>query len=662
MHNAIEALRKGLPGVKLHDVGHFKGFHAAGKAVVVVCVQEGPQLVLFHTAPHDEGYNWGKRHKFTLVHDAMVLRTLKCETASDEQPGDFVAPIVPKPLKGLRTKDLGLFGVPERAAAYLLDVPDEECLFELTECFKPALGNALLDLWDEPDALDKVLRDFEDYNAVADKPVDLSTAIANPRNAHLVWSPPQSEQGLLAALQGDFEAWRVFLHPSQRRVVERNTKGAFKLSGGPGTGKTVVAVHRARHLAEHVFADDPRKILLVSFSNALAAELRSLLERLCADKPSLLARFEVQTLSGTAKSLLEKAGISRQLLSNVEDCWKAAMAAETLGLPESFYRSEREHVVIAQGAWNRTQYVQVRRTGRSLRLSDRKQRLAVMAVLEAFEAAMLELHGGDDAALAREATVLLRSGKLASPYAAVICDELQDAGAAQLRMLAALTADADEGKTRPNALFLCGDGHQRLYTSPVSLKQCGIDIVGRSASLKLNYRTTEGIRRHAMGLVEGLEADALEQETGDSLSSYRSLRGGPPPVEHKAASLDEEAEWIASLVSGAEAAPSLLLVLARTKDYLQQLKARLVALGQAPRLLEANESLTAADRLVLCTLHRSKGLEAPRVVIAGAQLIPARYPGKGDDSDRALWGRKETCLLYVGLTRARDWCAVSRVG
>jgi superfamily I DNA/RNA helicase len=256
-----------------------------------------------------------------------------------------------------------------------------------------------------------------------------------------------------------------------------------------------------------------------------------------------------------------------------------------------------------------------------------------------------------------------RALTLASPYSAIVCDEAQDLGAADLRLLAALSRDTATGTIRPNALTLCGDAYQRLYRAPVPLSACGIDVRGRAKNLKLNYRTTEAIRSAAVRLLSGTPEDA-DATDASTLEGYRALRRGVPPEEHAFPTPEAEADWIASLAKPTkkgEPAQGTLLVLARTNDWLDRLEKLLAARGRTPRRLGQNDLPSDDDPLVLCTLHRAKGLEAPRVVLAGRQLVPLKYPGGGDAADRATWDAKEIAALYVGMTRARDWCGVSSV-
>jgi superfamily I DNA/RNA helicase len=256
----------------------------------------------------------------------------------------------------------------------------------------------------------------------------------------------------------------------------------------------------------------------------------------------------------------------------------------------------------------------------------------------------------------------VNTGQVISPYLAIVCDERQDVSASDLRLMAALSRDTTSGKTRPNSLFLVGDRYQSLYRSPVSLTSCGIEVRGRACTLRRNYRTTEGIRRAAIKVVEGISFDDVEMQgdgEDETLQHYTSVRQGAPPQRQHFETPEAEADWIALQTQQEDGWP--LLVLTRTNAWQQALDGRLRALGVNTKCLGAHESLSSEDRVVLCSMHRAKGLEAPRVIIAGMHLVPRPWRGKGDLGDKRIWERQERCLLYVAMTRARDWCALTGV-
>ena len=661
VNEALLKVQKGYESIHIHSLEGvpFVSLGINRNAMRIICRRDGDLLIMLHVGLHDPAYEWAKRHKIIKIGKFVRLMRTKIE---DEAIDTTAEETTTGPLSAVPLKTFRHFGVESAAATVLRWVPDETSLLELLAFFREPLGEAILNLATDLDNLQQIVADYHDalkkIKEGASLHVDLKEAVKDPVNAeNFVVS--SSEAFLNSYLSGDFARWRVFLHPSQKRLTELNSKGAYKVTGGPGTGKTVVALHRARFLAEKVFKNDPRPILLTTFSRVLTYELQHSMKLLCQDKPELMSRFEIKTLTRVAQDLLSCADSPHTFLNKdvVSDCWRHALKSEVLGLDDKFYASEREHVIARQGAWTENQYFRASRAGRKGRL-DRVKKRKVWEVIKAFEERLKHFGGGDTHTLAREATMLVASGQTTQPYAAVICDELQDVSASDLRLLAALVRDKESGKTWANGLFVVGDSYQSLYRQPVALSRCGIAITGRSSILKRNYRTTEGIRRAAIQAVKGVTFTQQEDELqGDLFSGYVSSRQGPAPEEFQFKTPEAEADWIADRAKE----QGQLLILTRTNNWRNKLAEKLRTRGLRPKVLEGQDKLNSDDLLVLSTLHRSKGLEAPRVIIAGSHQLPQPWHGKGDSGEKSVWERQEKCLLYVGMTRARDWCAKTSV-
>lgn len=660
VNETLLKLEAGNASVHVHALTSLPwvSFCVSRDAVRVICEREGDVLLLVHVGMHDEAYEWARRHRPRRFGHAIRV----VPVAVDEPPVEGSLPArdserPPGPLAGVRPKDLLHFGIQPPTAALLRTLPDEDSLLDLLTHFPPALAEALVELAACPDEIGGILNRYLEAKD-RDAHVPLEEAVRANVNAGDVWLAPPGQEALAAALKGDLASWKVFLHPSQRRLVEMDASGPVKVSGGPGTGKSVVALHRARFLAEKLLVEDGRPILLCTYSRVLARQLREDLESLCVDQPALTSRIEVLTLTEVAQRVLAHAGRPSRLLLDdvVQDAWREALHLDEDDRGQPFFAAERERVVLFHDVRDEDRYLRVRRSGRGAGL-DRKERRRTWAVLSAFEAALFARGGSDGPGLAWHASRTLEVSDQSSPYAAVVCDEVQDAGPPELRLLRALASEPG-APVGANRLFLVGDGHQRLYRRPISLSACGIEVRGRSKRLRLNYRTTQGICAAAVELMEGVESDALDEE-GDPLDGYRSLRAGtrPETIVHEHTSA--EADWIVEQWRASKEAP--LLVLARTRAYLDELHEMLVARGLSPLRLGEGEALPKDADVVLATLHRAKGLEAPRVILAGMQLVPARWPGESA-GEKELWERRERSLVYVGMTRARDRCALSRVG
>lgn len=658
VRDAIKKLRKGGPeqvGLHALEACEFQSFSVNQNAFRVIAHVEGDQIVLVHVGPHDPAYKWARRHKVSQIGATIRVRRLTIVSDDEGQPASESehAPsnAAPGPLASFRDRELARFDVTPGFAALLRQLPDEDAVVEVAEHLQPALGEALVELLTDPDAIDAAHRAYVQRRSGATPAVSLEDALRDPRNAHRFWVPPPGEEALARALDGDFDAWRVFLHPSQRRLVEIDARGPVKVTGGPGTGKTVVALHRARYLAERIFAEDPRPILVTAFSDALVRGMQASFHELCDDAPRLAERVHFRTSTGVALDTLKRVGSPRQFAKDaeLESLWQDALREEALGYDASFYRLERRDVLARHGAWDEGSYLAAPREGRRVRL-DRKKRKAAWSVLAAFQARLEASGAGDDIELARAA----RHAVVDAPFAAVVVDELQDMAPESLRLLAALGAEPD-GAPRPNALFLTGDGYQRIFRYPVPLSASDIDVRGRAHHLRLNYRTTEGIRAAAVAVIEGLDLDTLDAaaEGSDAIPGYRkyrSIRPGPPPeLPEPFASHDALAAWVAS-----EAERRPLLVLVRTNAELDALQTALAPLGVGARRVEDEGGSEA--RVRLATMHRAKGLESPGVVVVQSR---GRRPPDVESTDE--WDRRSRALDYVAITRARDWCAIVKV-
>ena len=358
-------------------------------------------------------------------------------------------------------------------------------------------------------------------------PVDVADfAAAVNRPATLVTT---DDTALQAALQGDFARWQVFLHPAQRKIVERSYNGPARVSGGPGTGKTIVALHRVVHLADRLAADGGKDILFTTFNKNLAADLRSRLLELAGR--DILDRVEVTNIDALAAKVVTEAepGIRRHWMddSKAIEAWEALLLE--LGVTSwdaRFLHDEWSQVVLGQALSSREEYFRARRAGRG-RTLNRVQRAEVWQLVEQFSKRLREQNLWTFRQVAAEAARIERGHAKAGKYRYkhVVIDEAQDLSPAHWILLRAMVA------LEPNDMFLAGDAHQRIYDSYVSLGSLGIAIRGRSARLTLSYRSTHQILLTAEALLARQAWDNLDGGT-DTLAGYRSVLRGPRPELH----------------------------------------------------------------------------------------------------------------------------------
>ena len=481
---------------------------------------------------------------------------------------------------------------------------------------------------------------------------------------------------------GDFGAWRVFLHPEQRRFVAQTTTGAFRLSGGAGTGKTVVLLHRAKRLLD---AHPGVRVILTTYTVNLANAMRRDLNRL--DPDLLIAEHlgepgaYVTGIDAIARQVLRAAGSDvRDSVEEVlgvghadvthitaETAWRDAISLAGNDLPERlrssrFFEAEYALVVLPARITSRDEYLRARRPGRGVRLG-RAERAAVWQVVEAYRLASRIAGSIDFQETATIAAAWLNSrsadkGRFADR---VLVDEGQDMTPAHWQLLRALVAEG------PDDLFIAEDSHQRIYGNKITLSHYGIAIRGRSRRLTLNYRTTAQNLHFAVTILAGGSYQDLEAEP-ESTNGYRSARSGPRPVLRGLASLSEELDSAAATVSrwmselGGQQLDTIA-VLVRDSRQRDLVVTGLTERGVPVRAVDRNQARSGAP--LVMTMHRAKGAEFAKVLLFGVSEGSIPMPMRDyefSDEDKADALLRERSLLYVAASRARDELVVTWSG
>ena len=507
---------------------------------------------------------------------------------------------------------------------------------------------------------------------------DLEAQQDSPNNRTSFIRVADDEQ-LEAMINGDLALWQLYLHREQRQLVEMSAKGPTKVSGGAGTGKTVAALHRAKYLQDNGAATARQGILFTTYTKALAQNLRGLMDAMGLDK-SVVTLDNIDHLAldlyrryvrDAPVKVIEYMGYDKP-----REVWEAALdeagaAAEFSG---DFLLAEYRDVKLLHDITDARGYYRVPRTGRGKPLT-RRDRMAVWKLFEVYEAYKAK-HGFVDKyevmnAVARHFTPQRAQDNFAPverPFRHVIADEIQDFSNVELRLLRALAPeDADD-------LFLVGDPFQRIYGGRVVFSHAGINIRGRrSKQLRLNYRTTEAIRRYAVGVVEGETYDDFDGGTED-LTGYRSLRAGELPSYELYRQESEEAEAILKKVEGyladasADGIAASDIVVAFPRRAASKAFTKLLHERRIGFLDITNAAAESGDRtgVRVSTLHSLKGLEFKVVFLAGISegTWPARLHNHATASPEARAEKRKTelSLLYVGLTRAIHRAHLSGVG
>ncbi len=625
---------------------------------IVLKPASGNVYMLLWVDHHDKAYAWAKNRIFPINTATGGIQVVNVE--------EQILPEKTTPAKNAdkrlfhdyKDTDLLRLGVPEILLPLVRQVKQNDNL-DTIESQLPQEAYEALFFLAEGFSIEDIIKDMAKVQApVAVDTADFVTALTNPdskRRFHVV----EGALELAEILNAPLDLWRIFLHPSQRSIVEKDYNGPVRVLGGAGTGKTVVAMHRARWLAEKVFTTENDRILFTTFTKNLAADIKENLRKLCS--ADVMKKIEVVNIDAWVIQFLKKQGYHQTMVfsDTTGEFWQNAvnMAPTDADIDESFYPQEWSQVIQAQGITTLDEYMKASRVGRQKKLT-RTMKQKIWIVFEEYRAQLNAKGMKEMADAVRDARIILQNKGDILPYQAIIVDEAQDMGMETFKLIRQMIPEL-RGESK-NDLFIVGDAHQRIYRHKVVLGRCGINIKGRSKKLKINYRTTEETRKWAVRLLEGKVVDDLDGGI-DSQKGYKSLLHGDAPEIHCFNSFTEEVQFIndylsALIKTGIDM--NTVCLVARTNDLLRQYESALKEKGIKTYLIKrsvADDRTTAGLRLA--TMHRVKGLEFDDVIIASVNdgVVPLQSSLFGDSSSDMAeeTDNLERALLYVAATRAK---------
>ncbi len=639
------------PGLKFHKLDRCKDQNfwsvRVSSDIRLIVHKSTTSLLLCYVDHHDKAYAWAERRKLEthpqtgaaqlvevreMIQEIMVPKYVEVPETIPNSPPLFT---------GTSDKDLLSYGVP---VEWLDDVrqANEDNVLELTDHLPSEAAEALLKL---------AVGEMPVIQQVAAIDIDPFDHPDAQRRFRVMSNVAELER----ALDYPWEKWTVFLHPEQQQIVEKEYNGPARVSGSAGTGKTIVALHRAVFLAR---SNPDARVLLATFSKALANALQTKLRRLISNEPRLGERLEVHDMDSIGLRLygahcgspkLASAEMIQQFIDQAGD------AVADHKFSNQFLLSEWQDVVDAWRLEDWEAYRDVRRLGRKTRLPE-KQRLILWDLFEQVRSNLKKQGLITSAEMFSLVAEKLRTSPH-PPFDYVVVDEAQDVSVAQLRFLAALNSD------HPNSLFFAGDLGQRIFQQPFSWKALGVDIRGRSRTLRINYRTSHQIRMQADRLLdrELSDVDGNAENRGGTVSVFN----GPKPTMQVFDTEKEEAvavgKWLRQL-QDTQILPSEIGVFVRSKAELPRACEAVKAAGLPFQILDENLEMVSGN-VSICTMHLAKGLEFRVVVVMACddEVIPLqeRIETVADDTDLEEVYNTERHLLYVACTRARDQLLVT---
>ena len=639
------------PGMSFHKLDRAKDPNfwsvRVSRDIRLIVHKTANSLLLCYVDHHDKAYQWAERRKLQThpktgaaqlveiretVHDVVIPNYVQQDAGTvDKQPV----------FAGVEDSTLLSYGVPED---WLDDVrsADEDSLLQIADHLPGEASEALLEL------------------ATGGKPVlpviaaEGGDPFEHP-DAQRRFRVMTDADELARALEFPWDKWTVFLHPAQRQIAEREYNGPARGSGSAGTGKTIVALHRAVNLAKQ---NPEYRVLLTTFSDTLANALQNKLRCLVSNEPRLGERLEVAALDAVGERLYGSHFGSARIADRKEI--KGLLVEHSAGIEElrfgqRFLLGEWEEVVDAWQVDSLEEYLNIKRLGRRTRLPEAQRKL----LWQVFSG--VKNHLNKHGFITRSQLFSELADKISSrshrAYDVAVVDEAQDISVAQLRFLAALGAD------RKNSLFFAGDLGQRIFQAPFSWKSLGVDIRGRSHTLRINYRTSHQIRKQADQLL-GPEVTDIDGNVDDRRGTV-SVFNGPDPDVRVFNSEDEEisfvGQWLGSLAEDDVSAHEIG-VFVRSELELHRARRAVESAGLPYKVLDEKME-TVTGKVTISTMHLAKGLEFRAVVVMACddEVIPSqqRIESITDNADLEEVYETERHLLYVACTRARDHLLIS---
>jgi len=641
------------PGMKFHRLERARDSNfwsvRVSRDIRIIVHRSDASLLLCFVAHHDDAYRWAQRRKLethpkTGAAQIVELReTVKEITVPVFVEEEVHVPSKPRVFTGIADDTLLGYGVPTEWLGDVISA-DEDSILEIADHLPAEAAEAVLEL------------------AVGGNPIPTAppTEELNPfehSDALRRFRVMSNVEELERAMEYAWDRWTVFLHPEQSELVTRDYSGPARVGGTAGTGKTVVALHRAVHMARQ---NPDARVLLATFNETLASALQTKVRRLIAGEPALAERLDVFSINEVTERL-HSANFGRTELATRQEIRdlivEASQAAGDHRFGTRFLESEWEQVVDAWQLDSWEDYRDVARLGRKTRLPE-SQRSFLWMIFSAVKEKLSEYGKLTEPMMAaRVSAALSESARL--PYDFAVIDEAQDISVAQLRLLAVL------GGNRPNSLFFAGDLGQRIFQQPFSWKSLGVDIRGRSTTLRINYRTSHQIRRQADRLLgpESVDIDGNVEDRRGTISVFN----GPNPEINESDSEENEnsavSEWVRSAIDDGFA-PHEIGIFVRSEAEIERARQVAEDVGAEYTILDDRID-TVSGRLSLCTMHLAKGLEfrAVAVMACDDEVIPlqARIETVVDDSDLEEVYNTERQLLYVACTRARERLLVSGI-
>lgn len=643
------------PGIHLEPIAQFKNSTMRTARVddnyrVIIGILDGNTYSLLYVADHEEAYRWGMSKRFVWNEHTQACQLISVEEKADDFTPSSLPEIENTFFTGVPEEKLLKIGIPQEAIGRVMSIKSLDDLDALEPILPIDAYENLFNIMDGAN-IDDVISSIEEGQAHENEDKLLSD------NNKRRFVEITDDDELQRIIDQGMDKWQIFLHPSQRKLVDAEYKGTMKVSGGAGTGKTIAAIHRLKYLCQKPDA----KVLFTTYTKTLRINLADSIIKLGVPSNKYTLNNIDRVLLDVAKAYKIKDGYNVLDYSGDEESlklWREVLETEVTEFDEQFLYDEYIDVIVYYGNNDVKEYMMQPRVGRNKALN-RKQRIEIWKLVEKYVALKQERKVVDRLELFNETTNYLNENNI-HQYTNVIADEFQDFSNPELKFLRALVAEGE------NDLFLVGDPIQRIYTGrKMNFGAAGINVRGiRSKKLKINYRTTEPIKRVAVGVIKGVDYDDLDGGK-ESTKGYVSLiHDGVAPqykiVSDANAEVEQVIEWLNECLDNGIKL-SEICIAAPSMQLLKGIQTRLHRDGTEYRVLKGEQKQGSTNGVDLCTFHSLKGLEYRVIILTDVneRNLPSKetegYPFSGmDNASKKEFLSAKRSLLYVAITRARQ--------
>jgi hypothetical protein len=617
----------------------------------------GDNYYLLWVDNHDEAMDWAKNKVFQWNDNTDTAQIFTAPDAKIASTTTEEISKAPHLFDDYTEEQLLQIGVPSQTVSLVRSLKD---LNELGESEKYIPTDAFENLFYLTEGLNIELL-IAEINEGKSKATELEAKVNSINNKR---SFVEVDDDLMSEIiNGDLSKWQIYLHPSQRKLVELDFKGSVRVTGGAGTGKTVVALHRLKKLTSILLDGDERKIVFTTFTNALTQNLTVLADKLNIDKSKIVITNIDTLVRDLAKEykLVDKNVRTLDFYNSKSsnELWDDFLEQNLTEFDTFFLTAEYQSVILFNDIQNLEEYLKVSRIGRGKPIS-RKVKMEIWELVEKYNSKKKEENYIDRAELFNLVTNHLKSLQV-RPFKNVIADEVQDLSNVELRFLRALVEE------KVNDLFLVGDPYQKIYARKINFTAAGISIRGkRSKQLKINYRTSEEIKRLAVTAVQGIKYDDFDGET-EKLNGYLSLFHGQQPTYEVFKTKSDELNAIMIHISELKEKGFKMNDIAmafRTKEALKEVK---TALHKNKIPFTDNATVGNSNSgVILSTFHGLKGLEFKAVMLCDVnnRTVPFMIHKMDtmEQQEKEDYLNSEKSLLYVAITRAISVLKITGTG